>query len=323
MNITDNVVAYRPQLLPSTEVAKHCTYKHTSPSEGTYYGRTYGFEFTIDELNNNRWCDGEGYSTQPFYNAIQKYGWDNFKHEVCKTHLFDWECSFVELGGVLESMSTGHSYNTYIHDIGRLGPSHDICVERGKKYGILGGLKTKELKLGICGLSREQRVENGKKYGKTNGTKGGQYSLNHKLGIHGLTHEQVVENASIGGKVGGIIGGHIVGTMCKENRIGLFGRTSEQHSKDSQKGGKIGGKIGGLRNKELYTKYFLLSDGSHGSRKYFCVLFNKTFSTITNWFIYNLQIPKKLGSLKVIATKIGSDFTDEEVQQILSTYNNH
>lgn len=119
MIIKDNIVAYRPQLLPSIEVARFCTYKHTSPTDGTYYGRTQGVTFSLEELNKNRWGDGEGYCRhEAFYRAIQKYGWDNFKHEVCITHLFDWECSFVELCGVLDSMSTGHSYNIAIPLIG-------------------------------------------------------------------------------------------------------------------------------------------------------------------------------------------------------------
>lgn len=119
MTIIDNITAYRPQFLPSTEVARYCTYRHTSPTDGTYYGRTFGLEFTLEELNHNRWHEGEGYCAHIlFYRAIQKYGWDNFKHEVCKTHLFDWECSFIECCGVLESMSTGHSYNLTVPVIG-------------------------------------------------------------------------------------------------------------------------------------------------------------------------------------------------------------
>lgn len=125
MNIIDNVVAYRPQLLPSTEVAKFCTYKHTSPTEGTYYGRTYGFDFTIEELNNNRWFNGVGYMSgcqKGMQHALNKHpGWNSWTHEVCVTHLFDWECSFVECCGVLESMSTGHSYNLVIPKVGSSG----------------------------------------------------------------------------------------------------------------------------------------------------------------------------------------------------------
>lgn len=32
-----------------------------------------------------RWLNGYGYKKQAFYNAIQKYGWDNFEHVI----LFD------------------------------------------------------------------------------------------------------------------------------------------------------------------------------------------------------------------------------------------
>lgn len=158
MNIIDNVIAYQPQFLPSTEVAKHCTYKHTSTSGGTYYGRTYGFEFTLEELNINRWGDGHAYKGQPFYRAIQKYGWNNFKHEVCITHLFNWECSFVECCGVFESKASGHSYNIAIPQVGGSPFSHEQSVI----YGALGGQRCKELKIGIFGLTHDQRVEIGK-----------------------------------------------------------------------------------------------------------------------------------------------------------------
>ena len=51
-------------------------YKHTSPSGKSYIG--------ITKQGKKRFGkDGNGYKKQrKFYNAIQKYGWDNFKHEI-------------------------------------------------------------------------------------------------------------------------------------------------------------------------------------------------------------------------------------------------
>lgn len=98
------------------------TYRHTSPSNGTYYGRSHSkdFDFSQDGFNKSRWLDGTGYgSNTVFGKALQKYpDWNSWKHEICRTHLMDWECSFIECCGVLESMSTGHSYNNQIPTVG-------------------------------------------------------------------------------------------------------------------------------------------------------------------------------------------------------------
>ena len=55
---------------------KYRVYVHISPDSKRYYGAT--------KLNiNNRWRNGKGYKTQKyFWEAIQKYGWDNVKHEI-------------------------------------------------------------------------------------------------------------------------------------------------------------------------------------------------------------------------------------------------
>lgn len=59
----------------------YCVYKHTSPSGKVYIGIT-------KKKPNCRWSNGLGYKTSPhFWNAIQKYGWENFSHEVLYTDL--------------------------------------------------------------------------------------------------------------------------------------------------------------------------------------------------------------------------------------------
>ena len=53
-----------------------CIYKHTSPSNKSYIGMTY-------RDPKARWQNGTGYSIETkFGKAIQKYGWDNFTHEI-------------------------------------------------------------------------------------------------------------------------------------------------------------------------------------------------------------------------------------------------
>lgn len=65
----------------------YCVYKHTSPSYKIYIGITNNID--------RRWGrDGKDYKPKngrnqnlPFWNAIQKYGWGNFKHEVLADNL--------------------------------------------------------------------------------------------------------------------------------------------------------------------------------------------------------------------------------------------
>ena len=60
---------------------QYCVYKHTSPSGKSYIGQTNNLQRRISEHKkpSNRCL--------AFSTAIQKHGWDNFKHEVLKDNL--------------------------------------------------------------------------------------------------------------------------------------------------------------------------------------------------------------------------------------------
>ena len=59
----------------------YMVYRHTAPNGKMYVG--------ITKLKpEHRWNEGRGYYKQPkFFNAINKYGWDNFKHEILLDNL--------------------------------------------------------------------------------------------------------------------------------------------------------------------------------------------------------------------------------------------
>ena len=63
--------------MEKVESNSYLVYKHTAPNGKVYIGIT-GFDPQYRWLNN-----GRGYKTQPtFFNAIIKYGWINFEHEI-------------------------------------------------------------------------------------------------------------------------------------------------------------------------------------------------------------------------------------------------
>lgn len=70
---------------------KFIVYRHTSPSGKVYVGITH-------QKPIERWLtDGSGYKRHPhFYNAILKYGWDNFKHEILLEDRTESEAKYAE-----------------------------------------------------------------------------------------------------------------------------------------------------------------------------------------------------------------------------------
>ena len=62
---------------------KWCIYKHTNIINGKSY-----IGITSLKLSDRWRSDGKGYKhSRCFYNAIQKYGWNNIKHEIIECDL--------------------------------------------------------------------------------------------------------------------------------------------------------------------------------------------------------------------------------------------
>lgn len=88
------------------EEGKYVVYKHTSPSGKVYIGIT-------SKSVERRWLNGRGYSTQMFYRAILKYGWDNIRHEILYVNLTKEEAEQkeIELIAYYKSNQPDFGYN--------------------------------------------------------------------------------------------------------------------------------------------------------------------------------------------------------------------
>ena len=85
---------------------RYLIYSHTSPSGKIYIGQT------CKKYVNDRWRNGLGYMACPlFWNAIQKYGWDNFEHKIIYTDLTKEQANTLEIELIAKYKALGISYN--------------------------------------------------------------------------------------------------------------------------------------------------------------------------------------------------------------------
>lgn len=102
----------------------YSVYKHTSPNGKVYIGIT-------SLTPKNRWHNGHGYNRcKIFYNAIQKYGWENFSHEVLYEGLSKEEAEEKEIELIAQYKSTDSEYGYNIAIGGRTNKG----VKRSEEY---------------------------------------------------------------------------------------------------------------------------------------------------------------------------------------------
>ena len=98
---------------------EYTVYKHTSPSHKVYIGVTC-------QEPKQRWANGHGYYyNDHFKKAIDKYGWDNFKHEILFENLSQEEAYDIEIELIklYDSTNPNKGYN---NDKGGSGSNRGI-----------------------------------------------------------------------------------------------------------------------------------------------------------------------------------------------------
>ena len=91
---------------------KYIVYQHISPNEKIYIGIT-------SQSTKRRWRNGEGYkSNEYFYNAILKYGWENFKHEILFEGLSKEKAEEIEKKLIIKLDTTNPSKGYNLRDGG-------------------------------------------------------------------------------------------------------------------------------------------------------------------------------------------------------------
>lgn len=180
------------------EINTYKVYRHVSPSGKIYVG------ITRTELSK-RWSSGTGYKLQKvFYNAIKKYGWENFKHELLFDNLNEISAKCIEIDLIYYYKRLGISYN--ITDGGESKSGYVVSEETKKKihdtkvknHTLPSDLNIKEKNYNQIDIYYDQKLspkENMKKL-EENGIKVGlssiyEYCKDRKLNTKKLTQEEI------------------------------------------------------------------------------------------------------------------------------------
>lgn len=116
-------------------------YKHASPSGKVYIG------ITSKKNAKARWNYGSGYtSCWYFKNAINKYGWNNIKHEILLEGVSESEAKYAEKYLIRWYKMQGISYNLTDGGDGWLGHHHTDESKYKMRIAKLGRKLSNETK---------------------------------------------------------------------------------------------------------------------------------------------------------------------------------
>lgn len=121
-------------------------YQHTNLINGKIYVGITALE------TEDRWRKGNGYySNTHFYNAIQKYGWDNFKHEILFSNLTQEEACKIEI-----ELIAFHKSN--LSEFGYNGSTGGEYGHSGCKHSIESRKKMSENHANFRGANSKQSI---------------------------------------------------------------------------------------------------------------------------------------------------------------------
>lgn len=102
----------------------YIVYKHTNIKNGKVY-------IGITSQNvKRRWQNGSGYYGTYFYNAIKKYGWDGFLHEILFEELSEKDACKIEIELIKKYKSNDRKFGYNIASGGQI--VHGSCERVGK-----------------------------------------------------------------------------------------------------------------------------------------------------------------------------------------------
>jgi group I intron endonuclease len=155
---------------------EYTVYKHTAPNGKVYIGITKAEP-------SKRWKNGNGYKTQVlFYKAIEKYGWNNFKHEILFSNLTKEEAEQREIDLIKQYKSNNPEYGYNIREGGSLSLWAESSKEK-LRLANLGKHLTAETKKKLHDFNIGKKIpeEVKSKISKTlTGFKRGTFSEEHR-----------------------------------------------------------------------------------------------------------------------------------------------
>jgi group I intron endonuclease len=153
-------------------MADYSIYKHTLPKEisGKNNDMFY-IGITMQDVKK-RWANGHGYKSTPrFYNAIQKYGWNNFSHEILFEDLTKEEAERREIELIAYYKSNQRDFGYNISNGGECIGKHSEETKQkmkenhadfsGENHPLYGKHHSNETKLTLSQKAKERYEKHG------------------------------------------------------------------------------------------------------------------------------------------------------------------